>query len=249
MKTIVMIPSRYGSSRFKGKPLALIKGKPMIQRVYERAVNAKNISDVRVVTDDPRIFNTVEKFGGRAMMTSPENRSGTARAAEAAEKIGLAPDDIIINVQGDQPLIDPRCIEQTAAPLLSERQNPESQIRMTTLGFRIVNPDEITNPKDVKVTFDNNGNALYFSRSPIPYARDPSLPFDTYRHLGIYGYTRGFLEVFRKLPQGRLEQIEKLEQLRVLEHGYKIMVVITEYDSPEIDLPEDIARVERLIQE
>ncbi len=242
MKIVAIIPSRYGSSRFDGKPLALICGKPMICHVYERTARAKQISDVFVATDDARIFNAVNAFGGKALMTGEKNRSGTDRAAEAADMLNLAPEDIIVNIQGDQPLINPRCIDDVITPLVN---TPD--IGMTTLAFKIINPREITDPKDVKVTFDRNGFALYFSRASIPFGRDISTIFDTYKHLGVYAYTRRFLEIFRNLPEGILENIEKLEQLRALEYGYKIKVVITEYDSPEVDLPSDIARIETLL--
>jgi 3-deoxy-manno-octulosonate cytidylyltransferase (CMP-KDO synthetase) len=248
MKIAVIIPSRFGSSRFEGKPLVLICGKPMIQRVFEAALGAKQVTDVVVATDDPRIADAVAGFGGRAVMTAADNRSGTDRVADAAARMGLSPDDIVINVQGDQPLLDPRCIEQVAAPLFSAPKIGGDEIGMTTLAFCIVNPDEITNPKDVKVTFDIRGHALYFSRSPIPFGRDPGTVFDTYKHLGVYAYTRRFLETFRRLPEGRLEAIEKLEQLRALEHGYRIQVVVTPYDSPEVDLPDDIVRIEKLLK-
>jgi len=242
MKIVVIIPSRYGSSRFEGKPLALIAGKPMINLVYERASQAKSITDVIVATDDQRIYNTVKDFGGNAAMTSKENRSGTDRVAEAAELIGLNLDDIIVNVQGDQPLLDPRCIDDLVKPFFTIQG-----LEMSTLAFKIINKDEITNPKDVKVTFDDKGFALYFSRSPIPFCRDSSTGYDIYKHLGVYAYTRQFLEVFRKLPYGKLEVIEKLEQLRAIERGHKIMVVVSSYDSPEVDLPEDIERIEKII--
>jgi len=247
-KIAVIIPSRYGSTRFEAKPLALIAGKPMIQMVYERAAQAECITDIAVATDDERIFNAVKKFRGNAIMTSESNRSGTDRAAEAAEKMGLKPDDIIVNVQGDQPLIDPRCLNKVISEQLSLNIENSEHI-MSTPVFKIVNRDEITNPKDVKVTFDNMGFALYFSRSPIPYGRDPGICFDTYKHLGVYAYTRKFLDIFRNLPEGRLEKIEKLEQLRALEYGYKIKVVITEYDSPEVDLPDDIVRIEKILSQ
>lgn len=239
MKTVVIIPSRYGSSRFEGKPLALIAGKPMIQRVYESAAKAEAITDVVVATDDDRIADAVRGFNGRAVMTSSENRSGTDRVGEAASILGLAPEDVIINVQGDQPLLDSRCLDQLVRPFFSN-----NRLDMSTLAFKIVDPQEITNPKDCKVVFDRNGWALYFSRSAIPCARDAGENFDTYKHLGVYAYTHRFLDTFRTLADGTLEKIEKLEQLRVLEHGYKILVVTIEYDSPEVDLPSDIARIE-----
>jgi 3-deoxy-manno-octulosonate cytidylyltransferase (CMP-KDO synthetase) len=242
MKTVVIIPSRYGSTRFPGKPLAHIAGKPMIKWVCEKAEQAKNVTDVYVATDDRRIYDTVLGFGGNAVMTSEENRSGTDRVGEAAEKMDLGQDDIVINVQGDQPFFNPHCLDQLVEPILRD-----SDLFMSTLAFKIVDKNEITNSKDIKVTFDNQGYALYFSRSPIPFGRDPRIPFDTYKHLGFYAYTRRFLDIFRTLPEGNLEKIEKLEQLRAIEYGHRIKVVITEYDSPEVDLPEDIARMEKII--
>jgi 3-deoxy-manno-octulosonate cytidylyltransferase (CMP-KDO synthetase) len=244
VKVVAVIPSRYDSSRFEGKPLARILDRPMIQWVYERSARADlGLSAVVVATDDIRIYEAVQAFGGQAMMTSAENRSGTDRVAEAAVKLGLSLDDIVINVQGDQPLLNPGCIRQLVEPFFSE-----PGVEMSTLAFCIQDKSEITNPKDVKVTFDSNGYALYFSRSPIPYGRDGALTFDVYKHLGFYAYRRRFLEMFRTLPEGRLEQIEKLEQLRALEFGYRIKVVVTPYDSPEVDLPEDIVRIEKILK-
>lgn len=242
MKVVAIIPSRYGSTRFEGKPLAKIAGKSMIRRVYENVSRAECVTDVVVATDDQRIRVAVNEFGGNAVMTSEENRSGTDRVADAAAQMGLELDDIIVNVQGDQPLLDPRCIDELIAPFSS---NPD--LEMSTLAFKIVDKGEITNPKDVKVTFDNRGYALYFSRSPIPCGRDSSISFDTYKHLGFYAYKRRFLDTFGSLPEGRLEAIEKLEQLRAIEYCHKILVVITEYDSPEVDLPEDIAKIEIIL--
>lgn len=242
MGTTVIIPSRYGSTRFDGKPLMPIAGKPMIQHVYERCVKADIADDVIVATDNKRIADEVRRFGGRAVLTSVENRSGTDRAAEAAAKIGLRDDDIIVNIQGDQPLVDPECINEVVEPFFTE-----SRVDMSTLAFAITRKEEITSPKDVKVVFDDNGFALYFSRSPIPYDRDGGRVFDTYKHLGVYAYTFRFLEAFRNLPEGRLESIEKLEQLRALEHGHRIKVVMTTHDSPEVDLPEDVERIEGML--
>ena len=176
-------------------------------------------------------------------MTSKKNRSGTDRVAEAAEKMGLDLEDIVVNIQGDQPRVHLQHLQDVVSPFRGE-----PDVEMSTLAYKIVKKDEITNPKDCKVTFDNRGYALYFSRSPIPCARDAGTIFDTYKHLGIYAYTRRFLETFRNLPDGKLETIEKLEQLRAIEYGHKIKVVITEYDSPEVDHPEDITRIEGLIE-
>ncbi|MDP2643972.1 MAG: 3-deoxy-manno-octulosonate cytidylyltransferase [Desulfobacterales bacterium] len=243
MKIVAIIPSRYGSTRFAGKPLARICGKPMIEWVWRRSNQAETINETIVATDHCRIYDVVTGFGGKAVMTSEHNRSGTDRVAEAADQIGLSADDVVVNIQGDQPLIDPRCLDDLVRASLA---CPD--LKMSTLAFRIVNQDEITNPKDVKVTFDSAGFALYFSRSAIPCGRDPHVPFDTYKHLGIYAYTRRFLETFRNLPEGALEKIEKLEQLRALEYGHRIRVVTTQYDSPEVDLPEDIPRVEEILR-
>ena len=240
MKIAVIIPARYDSTRFPGKPLALFNGKPMIQQVYERASSSDIVTDIIVATDDQRIFDVVCGFGGNAVITGKENRSGTDRVAEAAEKIGLEQNDIVVNIQGDQPKVHPQHLLDVINPFKTEPGTA-----MSTLAFKIVNKGEITNPKDCKVTFDSTGYALYFSRSPIPCARDADTIFDTFKHLGIYAYTRQFLEIFRNLPEGRLEAIEKLEQLRVIEYGYQIKVAITEFDSPEVDLPEDIPRIEK----
>ncbi|MDM8540768.1 3-deoxy-manno-octulosonate cytidylyltransferase [Desulfococcaceae bacterium HSG9] len=252
MKIVAIIPSRYESSRFQGKPLALIAGKPMVEHVYTRACQAKLIEDVMVATDDKRIFNAVAQFGGKAIITSAANRSGTDRLAEAAEKMNLAADDLIVNIQGDQPLLNPRSIDEMVQPHLyplekQTLQDSPPAVQMSTLAFKIVNKQEITNPKDVKVVFDSRGFALYFSRSPVPCARDASEHFATYKHLGFYAYKRSFLDTFRQLPTGHLENIEKLEQLRALEYGHSIQVIITPHDSPEVDLPEDIARIEKLL--
>lgn len=216
----------------------------MIQHTYSRAASATQVNDVFVATDDLRIADAVGNFGGKTIMTGDRNRSGTDRAAEAADKLGLAPEDIVINVQGDQPMLDPRCLDQVIIPFFNE-----PFIEMTTLAFKIVNPREITDPKDVKVTFDQQGFALYFSRSPIPFGRESSDVFDTYKHLGIYAYTRKFLDIFKNMPTGHLENIEKLEQLRAMEYGHKIRVVLTEYDSPEVDIPEDIERIGKLMSQ
>jgi 3-deoxy-manno-octulosonate cytidylyltransferase (CMP-KDO synthetase) len=243
MKAIAIIPSRYGSTRFEGKPLASICGKAMIQHVYEAASRADHIDGVVVATDDQRIFDVVVNFGGRAIMTSGDHRSGTDRAAEAARHLELTPEDIVINVQGDQPLIDPRCLDEVVAPLIAE-----PALGMSTLAFRIVNPKEYTDPKDVKVVMDGQGDALYFSRAPIPCGRDKDEPFDSHKHLGVYAYRCSFLEIFRNLPMGRLEVIEKLEQLRALEYGHRVRVVVTAFDSPEVDLPADIVWIEQLME-
>ncbi|MFH1982996.1 MAG: 3-deoxy-manno-octulosonate cytidylyltransferase [Pseudomonadota bacterium] len=243
MRIVAIIPSRYGSSRFDGKPLALIAGVPMIQRVVESASRAETVETVVVATDDRRIADAVTAFGGQVVMTAVENRSGTDRVAEAAAAVGLAADDVVINIQGDQPLLDPRCLDALIAPFIKET----GRVHMATLAYRIVRECEITDPKDVKVVFDAHYNALYFSRAPIPLSRDGGRDHDTYKHLGVYAYTVAYLQEFRQLPSGRIESIEKLEQLRALEYGHDIRIVVTPYDSPEVDLPEDIPRIEALL--
>jgi 3-deoxy-manno-octulosonate cytidylyltransferase (CMP-KDO synthetase) len=212
---------------------------PMIQRVYRQAMEAGCVDAVHVATDDERIRGAVEGFGGNVVMTSSQCRSGTDRVAEAADRLGMEMEDVVINIQGDQPMVDPRCFDAVVQPFFDD-----PTVKMTTLAFAIVDPREITDPKDVKVTFDNNGDALYFSRATIPHGRDDAERYETYKHLGVYGYTREFLECFRKLTPGRLEAIEKLEQLRAMEHGYRIRVIVTPFDSPEVDLPVDIRRIE-----
>ena len=167
MRVVVIIPSRYGSTRFDGKPLANICGKPMIQWVYERAMQARCVETVQVATDDSRIREAVKRFGGNVVMTSSGCRSGTDRVAEAAERLGLDMRDVVVNIQGDQPLVDPRCFDAVVKPF-----GDDPTVKMSTLAVAIVDPREITDPKDVKVTFDNNGNALYFSRAAIPHGRD-----------------------------------------------------------------------------
>lgn len=244
MKVVAIIPSRFGSTRFEGKPLTPICGKSMIQHVYESSSRAVHIDQVVVATDDDRIYQAVLNFGGCVVMTSETQRSGTDRVAEAAEKLELTSNDVVINVQGDQPLIDHRCLDEVVAPLLAD---PE--LGMSTLAFRIIDPQEYTNPKDVKVVMGDSGQALYFSRAPVPFARDEGESFDRYKHLGVYAYRQHFLEIFRNLPTGKLEGIEKLEQLRALEFGHQIQVVVTTYDSPEVDLPSDIAKIEKHFNE
>ncbi len=243
MRVVVIIPSRHGSTRFEGKPLAAICGKPMIQWVCRRAMKARCIESVHVATDDGRIRDAVNAFGGNVIMTSSTCRSGTDRVAEAACRLGLDMGDVVVNIQGDQPLVDPRCLDALVQPF-----HEDPAVKMSTLAFAIVDAREITDPKDVKVTFDNNMDALYFSRATIPHGRDGFVGFDTYKHLGVYAYTLEFLECFTSLAPGRLENVEKLEQLRAMEYGHRIRIVVTPYDSPEVDLPVDIQRIEEKIR-
>ena len=244
MKVITFIPSRYDSKRFPGKPLAPIAGKPMIEHVYERAMSCPDVSDVIVATDDERIFQCVRGFGGKAIMTDEDHPSGTDRIAEASQKMNLGSDDLIVNVQGDQPIFHPSTISDMVAPL---KEDPS--IPMSTLKFTITDEREIDDPNHVKVVTDKEGFALFFSRSPIPFFRDSSSKQVYYKHLGFYAYRQDFLAKFGKLPVGDLESSEKLEQLRALENGFRIKVVETPFDSIEVDRPADIKRVEELMSQ
>jgi len=242
MKILAIIPARYESSRFPGKPLAPIAGVPLIQHVYDRVRLASCVTDIAVATDDERIYDTVTGFGGNCVLTEAPCRTGSDRAAVAARLLDFAPDDIVVNVQGDQPLIAPETIAETVAPLLSP-----VDFGLVTPIFPTRDAEEIASVKNVKVVCDKGGFALYFSRSPIPFARDPETPAQIYKHLGVYAFTKRFLGLFTGLPTGTLEDIEKLEQLRALEFGYKIKAVITRHDSPSVDVPEDIPRIEALL--
>ncbi len=244
MTIAVIIPSRYESTRFPGKPLADLAGKPMIQHVYERVLMSGTADLAAVATDDPRIFAAVQAFGGRAVMTADTHRSGSDRIAEAAGILGLREDDIVVNVQGDQPVFEPVQIDEVVAPLVSDPSLP-----MSTLIYRIRRDEEITHPNAVKTVFDGNGNALYFSRATIPFVRDRGKTADYYKHHGIYAYRKHFLDTFTKLPEGTLERLESLEQLRALEQGYRIRVVVTEHDSIEVDTPQELDRIRRLLEE
>jgi 3-deoxy-manno-octulosonate cytidylyltransferase (CMP-KDO synthetase) len=243
MGITAFIPARYGSTRFPAKPLALIAGKPMVSHVYQCAAACPDISVVYVVTDDERIFKCVEEFGGKAVMTRKEHQSGTDRIAEAVQTLGLKDEDLVVNVQGDQPFFDPSIISLLVAPLVKDADIP-----MSTVVCRLQDETEIQNINIVKVVTDNDGFALYFSRSPIPFYRDLTTESVCYKHLGFYAYRKDFLLKFSRLPAGRLEAAEKLEQLRVLEHGYRIKVVETIHDSVEVDAPEDIQKVERMVK-
>jgi len=234
----VVIPARYGSSRLPGKPLAPIDGRPMIWYVWENAVKSRCASRVVVATDDERIAEAVRGFGGEAFMTSPGCASGTDRVAETAQRL---PEEILINLQGDEPLMHPSVIDAVAEPLLSD---PE--VRISTAAMTREDPDEFLRPSVVKVVVDDRGDALYFSRAPIPHYRDSGS--GRYRkHLGIYGYRKNFLLGISALPPSSLEEAERLEQLRVLQSGFRIRVVDVAFDSVGVDTPEDLLAVERRI--
>ena len=243
MKFMAIIPARYASTRFPGKPLAVLGGKTVIQRVYEQVSSL--LDEVYVATDDERIFQAVEAFGGRAVMTRSDHKSGTDRIEEAAEKIGSQA-DVIINVQGDEPFIQPSQIKT----LMQLFDAPETQIG--TLGKRFENIEGVENPNSPKIVTDNRGFALYFSRSPIPFVRGKErsewlVNYPFLKHLGIYAYRREVLREVTQLPQGNLEKAESLEQLRWLENGYRIRVGLTDVETVGIDTPEDLKRAEEFL--
>jgi len=237
---VAVIPARYTATRLPGKPLADLAGRPMIEHVYRRAASARRVDAVVVATDDERIAAAVKKFGGFAMMTRSTHRTGTDRIAEVAVNL---PCEIVLNVQGDEPLIEPETLDAVIAPLVAD-----PMLEMSTACVAIGDRADYDNPNVVKVVKDQRGHALYFSRSPIPHFRDAGsgTPHPgAFKHLGLYGYRRNFLLKFATLPQTPLERSESLEQLRALEHGYRIHTVETNYDSIGVDTPEDLERVRR----
>jgi len=241
-KVVGIIPARYGSSRFPGKVLKEIAGKPMIQWVYEHAIKSNLLDELFVAVDNDDVYRCVEGFGGKAVMTKSEHQSGTDRLAEAIEIIEA---DIVVNIQGDQPLLDSNMIDEAVQPMLDD-----ATIQMLTLKTKIEEED-YTDPAVVKVVVDENDYALYFSRSLIPYNAD-NVEVEIFEHVGLYVYSKDFLLTISKLPQTYLEKIEMLEQLRVLEKGYKIKVIETKSDSIlgiSVDSPEDLVKVEKIIKE
>ena len=241
-KVIGVIPARYGSSRFPGKVLADLAGKPMIQWVYEQVLKSKTLDQLFIATDDTRVLKAVEEFGGNTVMTKIDHQSGTDRIAEAVQKIET---DIVVNIQGDQPLLDPKMIDEAVQPMLED-----TTIQMSTIKTKI-SEEDYNDPAVVKVVVDENDFALYFSRSLIPYSRD-NVAANVYEHVGLYVYRKEFLLKISKLPQTYLEKVEMLEQLRVMEKGYKIKVVETKSKQAagvSVDTPEDFAKVEKMVRE
>ncbi len=244
-KIIAIIPARYASSRFPGKPLVDLGGKSMIQRVVERVQRASLLSEVLVATDDERIVRLVESFGGKAVMTPPELPSGTDRTACAAAGRDA---DIVVNIQGDEPLIEPEEVDLAAAILIDD-----PGALMGTLVKKITRLDELENPNTAKVVLDHDRNAVYFSRSPIPFVRDVAdrsrwfQAFPMYKHVGIYCYRKEFLLRFASWPPSFLEKAEKLEQLRVIEKGFRIKTAETSFEPVCVDTPADAERVRQLI--
>lgn len=242
MKIVGIIPARYGSTRYPGKPLALILGKPLIEWVWNNAKKVKIFSDLIIATDDKRIIENVEKFGGKAVLTSKKWRSGSERCTEIARQIHS---DLIVNIQGDEPLISPRTIKQVI-----DAARKEKTASLVTAAVKTNNREEYLDKNTVKVVCDQKGYALYFSRAPIPYPRGGVIEhYFCYKHLGIYVYPKDFLLKFITLTPTLLERIENLEQLRVLEHGYKIKVVLVKENSYSIDTPADLQKVEKILED
>ncbi len=243
MKVLGVIPARYGSSRFPGKPLLEIKGKTMIQRVYEGAIKSKLITDLVVATDDERIIEEVNRFGGRVMLTSSEHPSGTDRCAEVLSHFQNI--DVVINIQGDEPLVDPEQIDSLLQVFTNDK------VEIGTLGIDQVSMEDLQNPNRIKVVVDHEDRALYFSRSAIPnFANakgDPLTSYPYLRHVGLYAYRAQTLREITSLEPTSLETTESLEQLRWLFYGYKIQVVKTHIETPNIDVPEDVEKVLRFL--
>ncbi|MCI5566680.1 MAG: 3-deoxy-manno-octulosonate cytidylyltransferase [Veillonellaceae bacterium] len=238
MKVLCVIPARYASTRLPGKPLADICGKPMICRVYDRAKLAKRVEKTVVATDDERVKRAVEEDGGEAVMTRKDHNSGTDRLAEAVA--GYPDMNLVINVQGDEPLIEPNVIDRLAAAF-----DDDEDLMMATVKARMDDEEDMRNPNNVKVVTDKDGYALYFSRSLMPYPReDTDCP--VYKHIGIYAYRRDFLLKYAKMPQTMLEKTESLEQLRALENGFRIKVIESDANFVGVDTAEDLSRVNEI---
>ena len=238
MKSICVIPARYSSTRLPGKPLKDICGKPMICRVWERASKAKSVAEVIVATDDERILSAVEKNSGKAMMTRADHKTGTDRLAEVAEKFSDA--EVIVNVQGDEPLIEPALIDELVAEFVADKN-----LQMATVATELTDADEMKNPNNVKVVLDKKNDALYFSRSLIPYPRNAGKA-KVFKHIGIYAYRRNFLLAYAKMEPTPLEQSESLEQLRALENGFKIRVIKSSCKFIGVDTEEDLKLVNEI---
>lgn len=244
LKILAVIPARFLSTRFPGKAIAPLAGKPLVLHAYQRACEASLVTEAIIATDDAKVVDALTPYGAQVVMTRPDHPSGTDRIAEVAEASDA---DIIVNVQGDEPLIDPATIDAAIRPLLEPDGVP-----MATVRHRITDPQDVDDPNVVKVVCDARGRALYFSRSPIPCVRDArdgdQLPPYYWQHVGLYAYRRAFLLAYGQMAPTPLEKLEKLEQLRALENGYPIAVVETEYRSIGVDTPEDLERVRRILE-
>jgi 3-deoxy-manno-octulosonate cytidylyltransferase (CMP-KDO synthetase) len=239
MKILGIIPVRLASTRLPGKPLIDICGKSMIQRVYEQAKKSHLLNDVVVAADDNKIIENVKSFGGKAILTSKRHKSGTDRICEVLDSYRC---DIAVNIQGDEPMISPFDIDKAIKPMLKDKM-----IDVSTLAIRIYDAEEISDPNNVKVVFGDNRIALYFSRSVIPYNRDSEKKINYYKHIGLYVYRYKVLQEFRNLKQSKLEKAEKLEQLRLLENGYRIYVELTKNNTIGIDTAEDLKRIKNIL--
>jgi 3-deoxy-manno-octulosonate cytidylyltransferase (CMP-KDO synthetase) len=237
-KILGVIPARFASSRFPGKVLVPISSKPMLQHVYERASQSRYLSSTIIATDDQRVFDVARGFGAQVRMTRSDHISGTDRVAEVAAAEDA---EIVVNIQGDEPLIDPDAIDAAILPI-----EHNQQVVMASLRKEIQDLREVADPNVVKVVTDRRGDAIYFSRCPIPFGREGHQPRH-YKHIGLYVYRRNFLLGYSSLPVGPLEQAERLEQLRALENGFKIRMVETEYESLGVDTPADLERVSQLM--
>ena len=242
MDVIGVIPARYSSVRFEGKVLVDILGKPMIQHVWERAKQALVLDDLIIACDDERVANVAKEFGAKVVLTAKGHASGTDRISEVVNPLDVR---IVINIQGDEPLIHPVMIDTLARALLDDET-----VCMATMMKKIDNPEELNDPHVVKVVLDKNNFALYFSRATIPFHASNSEVKSPvyYKHIGLYGYTKDFLFTYRNLPASHLEKIEALEQLRVLEEGFRIKVIETKYDTIGVDTPEDLERVKEYLE-
>ena len=240
MDAIGIIPARYMSTRFEGKVLADLAGKPMVQHVYEMAKKSKMLNDLIIAADDERVIRAVKDFGGKAILTSTDQPTGTDRLGEVVNSIDVK---IIVNIQGDEPFVHHTMIDDLVSIMLDD-----ASINMATVIKKIENKDDIINPNVVKVVKDKKDNAIYFSRSPIPFERArPAKEF--YKHLGLYAYTKDFLFTFTNLPKSELEIVESLEQLRALEHGYKIKTIETKFETVGVDTPEDLEKAKKMLLE
>jgi len=242
MEVIGIIPARFQSTRFEGKVIADINGKPMVQHVWERAKQAKLLDDLIIACDDERIYKVVKEFGGNAIFTAKGHASGTDRITEIANPLDVK---IVVNIQADEPMLHPTMIDGVVESLKMDKA-----LVAATVIKKIEQPEEINDPNVVKVVIDKNNFALYFSRLPIPFIRDgQNQEAVYYKHLGLYGYTKDFLFTYKNLSQSRLEKLEKLEQLRILENGYRIKVVETKFETYGVDTPQDLLRVRKYLSQ
>lgn len=239
LKVVAIIPARYKSTRFEGKPIAMLCKKPLIYWVYNQAVKARNVNEVFIATDDDRIKKAVEDFGGKVVMTSDKHHTGTDRVAEAVENVDA---DIIVNVQGDEPLVHPQMIEQASEPLFHN-----NGLELTTLMTKIDNPGDFVDATVVKTVIDKSNNVLYFSRAPIPYPKTRQ-NYTVYKQIGLYAFRKGFIQAFAQMDQSPLELVEGVELLRAIENGYKVRGVETQHKAYSVDTISDLIEVGKIIQ-